>query len=247
MNPEQRAEVLFRDRMAQQYEELVGQRGAYWWYAVREFLLHRMGLHAGGWLYDAGCGVGLYALRIAERFPRVRVLAVDFSAESLRRLCEEARHRGVAERIQAVCADITQWSPPQPVRWVLCTEVLQHLPTAELRQQALQRFAESLLPEGELWLVVARHTRDDRRRGVPKEIDERAAGGYFRMRFTVAEVRQLVRRSGLQLIWIGGAPVPSARYGQRLPRQLWRLAHWIQRLPGSAHIGRVLIVRARRC
>lgn len=247
MNPEQQAEVLFRDRTAWQYEALVRERGAYWWYVVREFLLRRMGLHAGGWLYDAGCGVGMYALPIAERFPQVRVLAVDFSAESLRVLSEAAHHRGVAERIHPVCADITQWTPPVRVRWVLCTEVVQHLPTEELRQQAVQRFAESLLPGGELWLVVARHTGRERRRGVPKEIDERAAGGYFRMRFTVSEVRQLVQRSGLRVVWVGGAPVPSPRYGQHLPRQLWKLAHWLQQIPGSALLGRVLIVRARRC
>ena len=88
VNPEQHAEVVFRDQTAEQYGELVAKRGTYWWYAVREFLLRRMGLEAGGWLYDAGCGVGMYAVPIAERFPQVRVLAVDFSAESLRLLRE---------------------------------------------------------------------------------------------------------------------------------------------------------------
>ncbi len=246
MNPEQRAELAFRDRTAAEYSALVEQRGAYWWYAVREFLLRRMELSSGGWLYDAGCGVGLYTLAVAERFPNVRILAVDFSAESLRLLEREAQQRGLQERIVCVRADITQWLPPEPVRWVLCTEVLQHIPTPALRFQALRCFARSLEPMGELWLLVARHTWRDRRRGLPKEIDERDRGGYFRMRFEAGEVRRLLREAGFRRLRLFGAPVPPSRYGQRLPRRLWWIAHGMQMLPGSWLLGRVFIVRAQR-
>jgi SAM-dependent methyltransferase len=246
VNAEQRAEVVFRDRTAAEYVRLVEQRGSYWWYAVREFVLRQMGLERGGWLYDAGCGVGLYTLPIVERFPGVRVFAVDFSAASLEVLHQAAQERGVEGRIVRVCADITGWRAPQPVRWVLCTEVLQHIPTEELRLRALRCFWESLEPGGELWLLVARHTLRHRWRGIPREIDEREQGGYFRMRFTVREVCGLVRRAGFAVVRVFGAPVPPVRVGMWVPRRLWGLAHLFQRLPGSAWVGQVVLVRASR-
>ncbi|MCS6966266.1 MAG: class I SAM-dependent methyltransferase [Candidatus Kapabacteria bacterium] len=247
VNPEQRAEVVFRDRTATGYAGLVAERGHYWWYTVQQFLLRCMGLQRGGWLYDAGCGVGVYALKIAEEFPTVRILAVDFSACSLELLRESARERGLSERIVCVQADITQWVAPSPVRWVLCTEVLQHIPTQDLRLRALQCFAKSLMPGGELWMVVARYTCRDQHRRIPKEIDERAGGGYFRMRFVPDELRGLMRQAGFSRMHLFGAPVPPARIGQRLPRKLWKFALWLQRVPGSFWMGRVLIARARLC
>ncbi len=246
VNPEQEAEVEFRNRTARQYAELVSQRGAYWWYAVREFLLRRLGLRRGGWLYDAGCGVGLYAVPIVERYPQVRVWAVDFSAESLRLLEEQVRQRGIQERVCCVQADITAWIPPEPVQWVLCTEVIQHIPTAELRLRALRCFYQSLAPQGELCLLVARYTWQDRQRGIPKEIDERDRGGYFRMRFTPMEVRSLLRQAGFRTIRLLGAPVPSVRIGRRLPARLWWLSHWLQGFPGSGNVGKVILAFARR-
>lgn len=247
VNPEQHVEVSLRDRMAGTYAALVAQRGAYWWYAVQEFLVRQMELRRGGWLYDAGCGVGLYTIPIARQFPQVRIWAVDFSAESLRLLEARAHQEGIRERIRCVCADVTEWTPPEPVEWVVCTEVLQHIPTGELRLRALRRFAESLAPGGELWLVVARHTWSDRRRGIPKELDERDSGGYFRMRFRLAELAVILREAGFRRVRLFGAPVPPVRIGQRLPAAWWGLAHWLQRLPGSGACGRVIVARARPC
>ncbi|MEN3026571.1 MAG: class I SAM-dependent methyltransferase [Chlorobiota bacterium] len=239
-------EVRFRDQMAAQYVALVAQRGAYWWYAVQRFLLHRMGLQRGGWLYDAGCGVGLYSLAIARQFPFVRIFAVDFSAESLRLLEAAARESGVEERIVCIQADITRWVPPHPVRWVLCTEVLQHIPTESLRLQALHRFAEGLLADGELWLLVARYTLRDRWRGIPKCSDERDRGGSFRMRFTPEELRRLLRQAGFSSVHLFGAPVPPSRVGNRLPPTLWKIAWGVQAVPWSYAWGRVMLAQARR-
>ncbi len=247
VNPEQSVEVRLRDRMAESYAAIVQQRGAYWWYAVREFLLQQMSLWRGGWLYDAGCGVGLYTLPILERFPDVRVWAVDFSAESLRLLEAAALERGVSHRLACVCADVTAWTPPEPVQWVLCTEVVQHIPTVELRRKALRCFAQSLVPHGELWLLVARHTWSDRCRGIPKELDERDRGGYFRMRFTLAELSRLLQEAGFGHIRFFGAPIPPPRLGHRLPPRLWGVAHWLQRLRGSGALGRVILAQARLC
>jgi SAM-dependent methyltransferase len=246
VNPEQRSELSVREQMAQTYAQLVAQRGAYWWYAVREFVLERMRLHQGGKLYDAGCGVGLYTLAIAERFAAVEIFAVDFSPASLQQLRQQLDGSSVGTRVQLFCADITHFLPPAPVRWVLCTEVLQHLPTLQLRRQALERFYQALHPGGELWLLVARHRRWHRRRGIPKEIDERPHGGYFRMRFLPRELLQELHRAGFRRIRLYGAPVPPVRLGRRLPASLWRCALWLERLPVSAYLGEVLIAQAHK-
>jgi SAM-dependent methyltransferase len=114
VNPEQRSELSVREQMAQTYAQLVAQRGAYWWYAVREFVLERMRLHQGGKLYDAGCGVGLYTLAIAERFAAVEIFAVDFSPASLQQLRQQLDSSSVGTRVQLFCADITHFLPPAP-------------------------------------------------------------------------------------------------------------------------------------
>lgn len=57
-------------------------------------------LEGGGSAIDVGCGTGVVSMLIAQAFPKARVAGLDFDARSIELARENARHAGVAERIE---------------------------------------------------------------------------------------------------------------------------------------------------
>ncbi|OMH25995.1 SAM-dependent methyltransferase [Tersicoccus phoenicis] len=57
-------------------------------------------------LLDLGCGTGSGTFALLTRFPDAHVIAVDVSADNLRRLRVNAEARGVGERVRTVAADL---------------------------------------------------------------------------------------------------------------------------------------------
>lgn len=106
---------------------------------------------------DVGCGEGADAVWLAAR--GWRVTAADISTVALDRGAARALEIGgdVAEHIDWLHADLTEWVPP-PASYDLVSAQFMPLPK-EPREALFRRLAASVSPGGTL-LVVGRHSCD---------------------------------------------------------------------------------------
>jgi 2-polyprenyl-3-methyl-5-hydroxy-6-metoxy-1,4-benzoquinol methylase len=81
---------------------------------------------------DAGCGVGIYAIHLARRFPRAHVLGIDLSPLQVAAAADLAARLEVADRVTFKAGDLTSPSlaAENEKGWdvILIAEVLEHLP-----------------------------------------------------------------------------------------------------------------------
>lgn len=114
---------------------------------------------------DAGCGFGRITCQILES--GARVTAIDFSRTRLELL---RQHTNRLDRVALAVADANHL-PLQPNTFskVISTQVLEHLPTPELRQAFLRKLFDSLVPGGELVLTVYNYDHSKQRRNYPRE------------------------------------------------------------------------------
>lgn len=112
---------------------------------------------AAGPFLDLGCGYGPIACVLAARAPAATVYAVDVNPRALALVQENAAALGAADRVRALPPDEVPpavefqqiWSNP-PIR----------VGKAELHDMLL-RWLPRLAPDGDAWLVVARHLGGD--------------------------------------------------------------------------------------
>jgi 16S rRNA (guanine1207-N2)-methyltransferase len=110
-----------------------------------------------GPLLDLGCGYGPIACVLAVSAPAAPVYAVDVNARALELVRENAATVGAEDRLRAMTPDEVPddlsfqqiWSNP-PIR----------IGKPELHEM-LRRWLPRLAPDGEAWLVVARHLGGD--------------------------------------------------------------------------------------
>lgn len=109
-----------------------------------------------GHALDAGCGEGADAIWLARR--GWRVTAVDISATALTRARARAEAVGadIAQRIEWVQADLTNWRPSN-ARYDLVTT--HYLHTTASREQLFDGLARAVAPGGTL-LIVGHHPDD---------------------------------------------------------------------------------------
>ena len=96
---------------------------------------------------DIGCGTGRFTLPLVRA--GAQVVAVDHSGESLRVLARKLKAGAGLSRPLLVRGDVTRL----PIRngWAtraVCAQVLEHLPTPELRRAVVDELARVLAPEG---------------------------------------------------------------------------------------------------
>ena len=110
-----------------------------------------------GTALDAGCGEGADAIWLAQR--GWRVMAVDLAPTALRRAQEHAATLGadVADRIEWVHADLTQWEPAGQTFDLVSSQYV-HVPAAA-RTPLFRRLAAAVAPGGTL-LMVGHHPSD---------------------------------------------------------------------------------------
>lgn len=101
---------------------------------------------------DLGSGTGTGTFALLDRFPGAHVLAVDASAEHLRRLASRATTRGVHDRVRTVQADLdeTAWPDLGAPDLVWASASLHHLGRPD---RALRAVHDALAPGG-LFAVV---------------------------------------------------------------------------------------------
>lgn len=114
---------------------------------------------------DAGCGLGRITRRVLDS--GATVVAADFSRARLKVL---RAHTAPADRVELAVADANHLPlRPNSFTKILCTQVLEHLPTPELRRAFIGELFELLVPGGELVLTVYNFDQAKRRRGLPRE------------------------------------------------------------------------------
>jgi 16S rRNA G1207 methylase RsmC len=112
---------------------------------------------ATGPLLDLGCGYGPIACVLAVSAPATQVYAVDVNTRALELVRENAATVGAGDRVRAMVPDEVPeelrfqqiWSNP-PIR----------IGKPELHA-LLRQWLPRLAPDGEAWLVVARHLGGD--------------------------------------------------------------------------------------
>jgi trans-aconitate 2-methyltransferase len=111
-------------------------------------LLAQVGELPAGPLYELGCGTGVHARAIAERWPEHDVVAIDNSPQMLAAAAAEA------SRIQWREADIGRWSAPAPAALVYSTATLHWL---EGHERLFPHLLRQLAPDGVLAVQMPRN------------------------------------------------------------------------------------------
>jgi 2-polyprenyl-3-methyl-5-hydroxy-6-metoxy-1,4-benzoquinol methylase len=200
-----------RDAGADSYLARIHARGRFRIHAEDLTIARHLAPRPTDQVLDAGAGVGRHALRLA---PRVRrVVCLDFSAEALRVLRDDAARLGLVNietRVADVCAideDLAGFDT------VFISEVLQHVPSEAERLKAMEGFHRALRPGGRCvvnvlcWNPRARRAKD----GISP-----TSGSYVHYS-TPAEVRDWFVRAGFEGVSVHGMLLLPGRVTRRLP------------------------------
>jgi SAM-dependent methyltransferase len=230
------AERAVRDAQAGEYDALHPEED--WSIRVEDAcLLDALSPEPGQTILDAGCGTGraLATLLGEDR----RVIGVDHSAPSL----EVARGRVPAaarDRLSLRLGDVRDLPVKDgEVDGVWCCGVLQHVPSAPYRAEALRELRRTLRPGGVLALSAYRWLGHVRRHK-----EGFWDGGLYRYAFTPREMGRLLAEAGFADVAVGGAviaPGIAERLGMSVAAQR-RLAF----TPLGRTLAHYVIARARR-
>ncbi len=94
-------------------------------------------------IIDLGCGPGTLTRQLAERWSGAHVVGIDSSPDML----AKAQPLAIAGRLEFVQADLSQWSPSEPVDFIFSNAALHWIDDHEA---LLRRLARWLAPGGTL-------------------------------------------------------------------------------------------------
>ncbi len=127
---------------------LAAQAAAIW--PQEEPLVRRYGIVGEAAILDAGCGTGESSARLADLFPRARVLAVDILAAHLERGRARAAAAGLGGRVRFEERSVYELGlPGRSFDLVVCRHVVHAIPDA---RRVLAELARVVRPGG--WLHV---------------------------------------------------------------------------------------------
>jgi len=113
-------------------------------------------------MLDAGCGVGIYTVQCARRFPHATLFGVDMSGSQLEAAAALAKQFHVDTRVRFQVCDLTSRAFDQEVGgdWdvVLVAEVLEHLPDP---LPVLKKIRDVTAPGGQVIISVPQLTPDE--------------------------------------------------------------------------------------
>jgi trans-aconitate 2-methyltransferase len=111
-------------------------------------LLAQVGALPPGPIYELGCGTGVHARAIAERWPDHDVIALDRSPQMLAEAAAEP------SRVRWIAADIAEWTAPEPASLIFSTATLQWL---EGHERLFPRLVRQLAAGGVLAVQMPRN------------------------------------------------------------------------------------------
>lgn len=141
---------------------------------------------SGGTALDIGCGTGLTTLPLLEHFDRV--VGMDYSAESLRRL----RAKTSASHLTLVRGDLLCLPfADNAFDAVLCANVLQHVRPGEPQKRAAAEIMRTAKPGARIVISVHHYSRAKQRARWVKEGKPGDPEIDYIYRFTFEELRRL--------------------------------------------------------
>jgi trans-aconitate 2-methyltransferase len=111
-------------------------------------LLARVGDLPPGPLVELGCGTGVHARAVSERWPDRPLTAIDSSPEMLKQAAASP------SSIRWVEADLRSWTPPEKAALIFSNAVLQWVDQHEI---LLPRLMRMLVPDGVLAVQMPRN------------------------------------------------------------------------------------------
>lgn len=150
-------------------------------------------------LVDIGCGNGYTLISLADRFPDLEMLGVDYSAnliEGTQYLLEEAKLNNVPQFIQADAFKFLADRPDNSVGTLLTERFLINMPSQEIQENLLRDIYRILKPGGRFIMCEAAiegHLELNRLREVfgQDAIPENSANNLSSLRFKNAELHEL--------------------------------------------------------
>ena len=189
-----------------------------------------------GVLFELGCGTGRYTIELARTC--ATLVAVDFSAESLRLL---ARKLPDGAPVALVHADVTRLHFAERAFDGGLSTLVSNLPRPGHRAAMYQLAAESLRPEGGFVFGTHFYGLPQRLRGMQRE-GYYSEGGIFRRMFDQREIAQelrpFFRRERVVPVQV---PVPL---GRRLGLPVVKLSRLLGHVPVVNQFGQLLMVAA---
>lgn len=181
-----RAEEAIRDKQAPLYDLVFGTSMPG---AIETRWAHkRIATYSRGVALDVGCGTGRMTLALARA--NKRVVAVDRSLVSLLRCRDKLQRENLADRVLLVKSDINA----MPLKGsafdlAVSTQVIQHLPSSELREQCVACVGRAVKPGGAFLVSVYlwNESQNFQRSKVGAH-----KGGISYFRFTVPELNTLL-------------------------------------------------------
>lgn len=195
----------------------------------------------GELVLDAGCGTGL-TLRSYWR-PGVEAVALDLSAASLRR-CRAAGPKAGAVYVRGDLARLP--FADGTFDRVVCPNVLQQIPSADLRRQCARELARVTKPGGRVVFTVHNYSWQRQRAGWVKENSAKGPSGdvQYIYRHEPDEFRELVSEA-LTPERVCGAGFPLW-YRWKLSPVSRLVERVLRRIPAFAPFGHMLVAVCRR-
>src|SRR5262245_23027836 len=190
----------------------------------------------GDFVLDAACGTGM-TIKAYLR-PGLRVVALDLSLESLRRLRDGLNSpdvlyvRGDLQALPFAAGTFGK---------VLCANAIQHLPDDASRRRCVGELGRVTRRGGRVVVTAHNFSVPKRRKGWPKEGSAGSLSGavQYIYRYDAAEFRDLLA-SALEVERVGGAGLPLP-YRFKLTPLSRRLERFLRRLRLSARWGHMLV------
>ncbi|MGH9393119.1 MAG: class I SAM-dependent methyltransferase [Terriglobales bacterium] len=163
-----------------------------------EAVVRRVRGAAGLRVLDAGSGIGRVSHALLRR--RAQVTALDFAHARLQQLRRQAPARG---RLALAQADLTRLPlAPRSFDTIVCTQVIEHLPTTAARSKLLSDFCRLLRPGGRLLLTAYNYSQPWQRRG--DAVEGRHPTGIFYHCYRAPELRAELEAVGFELLELCG-------------------------------------------
>jgi len=239
----EKRERLLRDAAAAEYEGFIRRtKGQLWDKMEKEVVLQTIDPDSNDIILDAGCGVGRHSLVLAEKAKKV--ISMDFSGESLKILKRKMERKNITN-IEILSCNMTNCInlADCSVHKILCSQVLQHIPYTDERQDILRNFYRILKPGGFLVIIVYRWGGS-----VKSEKEGFFDNGLYRYAFTREECADLISRAGFSHVRVMGMlNIPKLRLISKL---FWELAIYtelfLEKLPVSNTLGQFLIAEGQK-
>ena len=138
---------------------------------------------------DAGCGIGLYTLLLARRYPEATIVGCDLEPASIA-VCSQLKDNLHLGNVRFVTADIT--GPPDfgdPFDLIVCVDVLEHVGAFD---SALRGFRRLISDDGYLYI----HVPQNNQRRIFRRFANWTHVGHVREGFAPTELANSLAQAG---------------------------------------------------